>query len=343
MPGITADPTPPGRERHSTPSARPPDRPPVGVPAALAVLRTLTDRDRYLLQVLAEHHVLTADQITRLRFGDANTARKRLVLLTRRGVLDRFRDGVRPGSQAWRYTLGPLGAAIVAAARARPAPRPAAHVEQVLRLARSPRLNHLLGVNEFFVALVHHTRHDPAYTLRWWLNETRATAACAGLAHPDGLGVWTHDDPGGIPREVAFFVEHDEGTEPLPRLLAKLPGYAQARLGDGPDHPVLFWLPTIARETHLHARLAHHPSPVPVATATRQATTAAGTSPAGPVWLIPGHTHRRHLIDLAQQQLVGDPEATDSHRPMPRLLDRGWPDADETGPGWSDPDDGRAA
>lgn len=312
MPSITGNPTQRGRTRH----LEPPSRPGTGVPAALAVLRTLTDRDRYLLQVLAEHRVLTADQITRLRFGDPNTARKRLVLLTRRGVLDRFRDGVRPGSQAWRYALGPLGATIVAAEQGRPAPRPAVHAEQVLRLARSPRLNHLLGVNDFFVALAHHARHEPAFALRWWLSEARATGLCAGLARPDGVGVWTHQSADGSQREVTFFVEHDEGTEALSRLVAKLAGYAEARLGDGPDHPVLFWLPTLARETHLHGRLAHHPSPILVATATREAATATGTSPAGPVWLIPGHTRRRRLLDLDLGQAAtarlghGRPDAT---------------------------------
>jgi hypothetical protein len=269
-----------------------------GAAAAVAALTRLTDRDRYLLQVLAEHRVLTADQIARLKFTDPNTARKRLVLLTRRGILDRFRDGVRPGSQAWRYTLGPLGAAIVAAEHAWPAPRPAAHAQQVLRLARSPRLAHLLGVNEFFVALAAHARRNPGYALRWWLNEARATAACAALAHPDGLGVWTHHDPRGVVREAAFFVEHDEGTEPIPRLLAKLAGYAEARLGGGPAHPVLFWLPTAAREAHLHAAIRDQPSSVPVATATRQHADAEGTGPAGPVWLTPGQATRRRLIDL---------------------------------------------
>jgi hypothetical protein len=309
MPNITPNPAYGGRSPRGQAAAT--ARPAASASAAVAALRTLTDRDRYLLGVLAEHQVLTADQITRLKFDDANTARKRLVLLTRRGVLDRFRDGVRPGSQAWRYTLGPLGAVIVAAEHARPAPRPAAHAEHVLRLARSPRLGHLLGVNDFFVALAHHARRDPTYQLRWWLNETRATAVCAGLAHPDGLGVWTHHDPDGAQREVTFFVEHDEGTEAQTRLVAKLPGYADARLGDGPDHPVLFWLPTIARETHLHAWLDHHRSPVVVATATREAVTATGTSPAGPVWLIPGHASRLPLVDLMPHLAAGNPDSPD--------------------------------
>ena len=308
-------------------------RPGVGARAAVEALRELTDRDRYLLAVLAEHQVLTADQIARLKFTDANTARKRLVLLTRRGILDRFRDAVRPGSQPWRYTLGPLGAAIVAAGRAQPTPRPAVHAERVLRLARSPRLTHLLGVNEFFVALAQHARRDRAYALRWWLNESRATAACAGLARPDGLGVWAHHQPDGALREVAFFIEHDEGTEPIARLVTKLAGYAEAALGDGPDHRVLFWLPSVAREHHLHAALARHPSQVRVATATRQHTAAASLDPAGPVWLIPGHTTRRHLIDLAPEQSTrgrvanldpADVDATTTTRP--RAHGAGWPE-----------------
>jgi Replication-relaxation len=320
----SSDPTRTGSRSHTVAGPRPG----AGARAAVEALRELTDRDRYLLAVLAEHQVLTADQIARLKFTDANTARKRLVLLTRRGILDRFRDAVRPGSQPWRYTLGALGAAIVAAGRAQPAPRPAAHAERVLRLARSPRLGHLLGANEFFVALAQHARHDRAYALRWWLNETRATAACAGLARPDGLGVWAHHQPDGALREVAFFLEHDEGTEPIARLVAKLPGYAEAALGDGPDHPVLFWLPSTARETHLHAALARHPSPVRLATATRQHIDAAGLDPAGPVWLIPGHTTRRHLIDLAPDQRGASGPSGPGERA---------PDAD-----WSDPD-GRAA
>ena len=313
MPNITRNPahggygprkragTPTGPARTTPARTRPPaSRPSTGIPTALSALAWLTDRDRYLLGVLAEHRVLTADQIARLKFTDANTARKRLVLLARRRVLDRFRDGVRPGSQAWRYTLGPLGAVIVAAEDAGPEPRPAVHAQQVLRLARSPRLAHLLGVNEFFVALADHARRDRAYALWWWLNEARATAACAGLAHPDGLGVWAHRTPDGNARQVVFFIEHDEGSEPIHRVVAKLAGYAQARLGGGPDHPVLFWLPTTAREAHLHAALRDRPPSVSVATATRQHADATGAGPAGPVWLVPGQAGRHRLIDLAR-------------------------------------------
>jgi hypothetical protein len=186
-----------------------------GIPTALDELRRLSARDMYLLDVLAEHQVLTAEQIARLKFTDENTARKRLVLLHRRKILDRFRDGVRPGSQAWRHTLGPLGAAIVAAGRGKPVPRPATHADRVLRLARSPRLYHLLGVNEFFVALAARGRTDRRYSLSWWLSERRATDECAGLAHPDGLGTWTYETAAGY-RALTFFLEHDTGSSRCP-------------------------------------------------------------------------------------------------------------------------------
>ncbi|HEY6798921.1 MAG TPA: replication-relaxation family protein, partial [Kineosporiaceae bacterium] len=243
---------------------------------------------------------------TRLKFTDANTARKRLVLLHRRKILDRFRDGVRPGSEAWRYTLGPVGAVIVAATRGTSTPRPAAHADRVLRLARSPRLHHLLGINEFFVALAATAHRDPGYALTWWLNEKRATAVCAGAAHPDGLGTWTHHRPRqhGGERSVTFFLEHDTGTESLHRLVAKLPGYAEARLADGPDHPVLFWLPSAEREEHLHRLLERARPTVMVATAVHGARplhqpVPSGADPAGPVWRIPGLPGRHPLIDLA--------------------------------------------
>jgi hypothetical protein len=285
--------------------------------AAVEELRQLTARDRYVLDVLAEHQALTAAQIARLKYDDLNTARKRLVLLHRRRVLDRFRDGVRPGSQPWRYTLGPIGAAIVAATRGSSVPRPTVHADRVLRLARSPRLKHLLGVNEFFVRLAAHARNHPHYALTWWLNEQRATAECAGLAHPDGLGTWTHrPGPDHQPgrqvgeREVTFFLEHDTGTESLHRLITKLGGYAEARLGDGPDHPVLFWLPSADRERNLHQLLDRRPPPVRVATAVHTHADGRDTDPADPVWLVPGTASRRRLIDVTSwaddQHVDGD-------------------------------------
>ena len=59
-----------------------------------------------------------------LGFDNVHTARNRLNLLQRRGVLARFRDAVRPGSQSWRWALGWIGAAFIAYRDGAAVPRP---------------------------------------------------------------------------------------------------------------------------------------------------------------------------------------------------------------------------
>jgi hypothetical protein len=85
--------------------------------------------------------------------------------------------------------------------------------------------------------------------------------------------------------------------------LGKLTGYAEARHGDGPDHPVLIRLHSAERERHLHRLLDRHPAAVPVATSVHGATRwepTAATDPSGPVWLVPGVGTRYELIDLTR-------------------------------------------
>ena len=139
--------------------------------AALTESGRLTDRDLALIDLLHEHHVLTGDQIARLYFTAAATARHRLVELTRRHVLARFRRRLDVGSQHWRYTLGPVGATLHAAAHGQPLPRPSRIAAQLLALAGSPRLEHLIATNEVFVVprpprphppRHHHQRRGPA-------------------------------------------------------------------------------------------------------------------------------------------------------------------------------------
>ena len=66
----------------------------------------------------------TTEPAHRAAFGSLGRARNRLNLLHVRGVLDRFRHYAASGSESWRWTLGPVGAAIVAAARGEPFPAP---------------------------------------------------------------------------------------------------------------------------------------------------------------------------------------------------------------------------
>jgi len=272
-----------------------------------AELSRITPRDRLILDLLDQHRTFTTDQLADLTFGTVGRARARLNTLHGRGVLDRFRHYQRPGSQSWRWTLGPLGAAIMAAARGEALPRPSAVRDATARLATSPTLGHLLAVNGFFVALTAHARtrdsgHDGARLARWW-NEARCREACGNLVRPDGHGVWA---VGG--RAVPFWLEADLATEPLSRVAGKLTGYAH--LGPRLAYPVLFWLTTAAREANLHHLLTRTgvPDGLTVATGAADSTgeRAAGTGgPAGRVWRVPGHVERVALSDLSASTVDG--------------------------------------
>jgi hypothetical protein len=270
------------------------DIPPAGTRLTASVvageLTRLTPRDRLLLDLLDQHKTFTTEQIHTLAFTSLARTRIRLGQLHTREVLDRFRHYQRPGSQSWRWTLGPIGAAILAAGRGATLPRPAAVRDATARIAMSPTLAHLVTTNGFFVALSAHARTAPAARLSRWWNEARCREAVATVVRPDGHGVW-HD--GG--RAVPFWLEADLGTETLSRVVGKLTGYAA--LPPTRAYPVLFWLPTGAREVNMHAYLTRSGVPDGVTVATAAADTAPD-GPAGPVWRVAGRGGRVTLADL---------------------------------------------
>ncbi|WP_412753374.1 replication-relaxation family protein [Krasilnikovia sp. M28-CT-15] len=255
-------------------------------------LGRLTPRDRFLLDLLDQHKTFTTDQLVDLAFGSVGRARNRLNTLHSRNILDRFRHYQRPGSQAWRWTLGPVGAALIAAGHGDPLPRPAAVRDATARLAMSPTLGHLLTTNGFFVALTAHAHTDPSTRLDRWWNEARCREQVGAVVRPDGHGVW---NVGG--RAVPFWLEVDLGTETLSRVVGKLTGYAA--LPTSRAYPVLFWFPTGAREQNFHTHLTRTgvPDAVTVATAADYAADTGG--PAGPVWRVAGHPGRISIADLA--------------------------------------------
>ncbi|MGC8464276.1 MAG: replication-relaxation family protein [Acidimicrobiales bacterium] len=259
-----------------------------GAVPALDALGRLTERDRLICRVLWEHRILTTEQICDLCFTSLVSAQHRLVTLWRLGVLDRFRS-IRPvGSESWRYTLGPLGAAVVAAERGVDPPRASVLRDRVVALAAGQRTAHTLGVNGFFCALHAAARSLPDATLRAWWSERRCAAEWGDFVRPDAYGVW---EEGGD--RVEFFVEHDTGTETLARVVAKLDGYRDLAEAEGAARPVLFWLAQPGREPAL--RRALEGTPLPVATAA-----ACTGSPADAVWLALGEAApRRRLIERA--------------------------------------------
>jgi hypothetical protein len=268
---------------------------PGSVADAIAAARQLTGRDRELITLLADHRALTTEQIARLFYDHANTARKRLALLTRRGVLARFRTCVRPGSQSWRYTLGALGAMIHAAAHGDTLPTAAKTHEKVLKLAQNPRLNHLLGVNEFFVSLKSHAHNNRECDLAEWWNEQTITEACARIVRPDGYGKWVENG-----RTTGFFLEYDTGTEKLETVLGKFDGYRELASADV-AHPILFLLPGVTRQNNFHRMASTNPAKLGGLTVASAALDdLATTGPADAVWLLAGTRTRYRLIDLPQ-------------------------------------------
>ena len=282
---------------------------------AIDAQRQTTDRDHQIISLLAQHQALTTEQITRVAFDSPITATHRLALLTRRGVLARFRRCQRPGSQSWRYTLGTLGAMMHAAEHGQPIPRASRVAERILALAQSPRLEHLLGINDFFTALIGHARQHDGCALGAWWSERQTARTVGEIVRPDGYGEWTEHE-----RTVGFFLEYDTGTETLGRLVDKLDAYRQ--LADAGVHrPVLFVLPGVVRQNNLHAEISRHPHrELVVATVATDQLTATGHGPAGPVWLVVGSNQRVRLIDLPAPVTATGPA---EHPPD-------WPDHGET-------------
>lgn len=282
----------------------------------LRVQSQLTDRDHVLLGWLADHRVLTSFQIAFALFPSLDYAQERLRKLVRLGLLDRFRphraDG---GSYPYHYVLVQLGADVVSAQRGETVPRRDHARRERWRLTNRANLPHLLGVNSFFTDLVGYARtHTNCGLTLWW-----PAARCQRMgefaeehddvhvrtytprSRPDGHATWVEDQ-----RHVRFFLEFDLGTErPLTRLADKIDGYVDLVRVTKRWWPVLFYLPSAARERHLHDELSRAGVRYPVATAVHR---LGRENPAGPVWWV----HRRpgagvRLVDVAPPNVSHTP------------------------------------
>jgi Replication-relaxation len=264
----------------------------------------LTDRDRLLCRLLAEHRVLTTGQLADLAFPNTDTTEHRLVILHRLGVVDRFRPHRRHGSAPYHYVLGPAGAAALAAERGITVKQLGWRRDRLLGLATSQQLAHLVGVNGFFCALARTARQQPGAVLVAWWPAQRCAARWGRLVHPDAYGRWREEGVG----EVDFFLEYDRGTEPTARLAGKLAGYADLGHATGIATPLLVWLPTSAREAAAR-RMLLHPG---VRVATAVPLTPLG--PAEAVWLpVGGAGPRRRLAALADAWYPPTPPSPHDH------------------------------
>jgi predicted transcriptional regulator len=284
----------------------------------LQVQASLTERDHLLLFWLADHGLLTSDQIANALYPSLDYAQRRLRRLTALGVIGRFRpqkpDG---GSYPYHYVLDQLGVDVVAAQRGEEPPRRTQARDRRRHLTSRANLPHLLGVNQFFTDLSGYARTHPeaeAHLERWW--PASRCQQMGALAHseqfspetwgyipsirPDGHGIWAENG-----QRVFFFLEYDTGTESLPRLVDKLTGYRalERKLRHTNGWPVLFWLHSSARERNLHHLLTQIKPAVPVATGARDFAHLTGRTPAEAVWHLHGHSEGPlRLADLQSQR-----------------------------------------
>lgn len=255
----------------------------------------LTDRDRHILRLLAEHQVLTTSQVTDVAFDSVRRATVRLGELRRLRCVDAFRPRsprVGSGSTPYHWVLDEAGAHICAAETGVTLAELGWRHDRVIRLTLAQDLDHLVGVNAFFTALTRVARRDPGRELvRWW-SERRCAAEWGGLTRPDGHGIWAEHG-----KNLPLLLEYDRGTESLPRLTDKVAAYRRhPLLAADPATWVLIAVPSPRRETGV--RRAIDP-PVPVATAVYP----DADTPAEPIWLPAGQTAPRlRLADLNTQR-----------------------------------------
>ncbi|WP_240437564.1 replication-relaxation family protein [Sciscionella marina] len=298
----------------------------------------LTARDRWLARMLAEHRVLTSPQIAAIAFGSRRSANHRLQKLYTWRVLDRFQPYIGRGRAPMCYVLDTAGAHLLAHEDGLDSKDLKFRPERSVGIAYSLRLAHLMGVNDFFIALLAdalaHASTDRAVTA-WW-SEARCTRHFGDHVRPDGYGRW-HE----AGREIEWFLEWDTGSYQLSRFVSKLPGYTKLATATHIVTPLLAVFATPAREAHARRHLAEHlrtdprRHELPIATTTAEHLRTAG-SPAHEVWLPLHHTDagRHRLISLlsAWPHLEGpasstgtstDPSSADTSgtdpSPVPRL------------------------
>jgi Replication-relaxation len=227
------------------------------------VARSLSDRDRAILNSVSAHRFLTTAQVQRFHFADylsprsaARICRRVLHRLHELRViehLDRRVGGVRAGSASYVWRVGLIGDRLL---RLDAADQPRAR-------RKEPSLRHLEHC--LAVAVSHLTLCDLAAAGAIELLQVQTEPACWRTAasfgdrmlKPDLFAVTAFGD-----YEDHWYIEIDRATESLPTLLKKCAqyedyrrsGHAQASSG---VFPLVVWIvPDQARATKLRAAIA---------------------------------------------------------------------------------------
>lgn len=252
----------------------------------------LTPRDEQLLTWLAEHYVLTADQITTALFPSPDSARRRLLALSKIDAVDRIWSTQPTGHLTMYCTLGTLGMRLHPSAynrrddlRIRP---PREIDERPYWVTTSPRMTRLHAVNTFFTDLAGHARHNPGTRLNNWWPSHKIADITRIHSYADGHATWTVGDT-----TTRFFFHHVRGNEPVLHTVAKIQDYRQITR-TGRHDIVLVHLPTRKREAIIQEFLDFLRLDILIATTTHD------QPPTEPVWTRADRPNKRlHLHELA--------------------------------------------
>lgn len=297
--------------------------------AVLAVSAHLTNRDRHLVRLVARHRVLTTGQLAALGFASVITARHRLAVLVNLGVLRRFRPRRDTGSAPWHYVLGPIGAAMLGVEdRDNKKWAPQVRTGRQLALEHSQRLGHMTGVNWFFAQLDRHAREHGGQ-LRWKTEQETTEHLYATRwdaehrPHPDGMGIWAEDGT-----DIVFLLEYDTGSEHMPQLTGKLPGYAElAKVNMTFQVPILFCFPTPRREQSARKAMAATAASHGLQIATAALDPSITCPACGPAWM-PLHGGHGPMRLIGLDDVLPDPwrvaRAEDERRERERREPAAW-------------------
>ncbi|PJJ04207.1 protein involved in plasmid replication-relaxation [Streptomyces sp. 2333.5] len=261
-----------------------------------ALTSRLTSRDLWLTRMLHEHRVLTTHQVARLAYPSLRSAQRRLRTLHQHAVLDSFRPLTQTGSAPEHYTLGPAGTALLAAHAGLDTSALGWRPTHTGRIAYSPSLGHDLGTNELLTDLAAKAHTSPNSGLPLWLSERSAARRWGDIVRPDAYAHW-HDGDHLLP----FFLEYDTGSQPLPRVEAKLAAYAAFTTATGTRPALLIHTRTQSRDQALRQRLTTIARQLELNVATSSADFTT-TSPWGPWWApLQPAARRTTLTRLAAQ------------------------------------------
>jgi Replication-relaxation len=231
--------------------------------AALAALASrLTDRDRQIALDCYEHRVLTSEQLRRLHFVAARTARERLQELRQLRVLTSFRPQRQPGqgSSPHHWVLDEAGALVVAAELGLERSELRWQAATALAIAASSKLAHQLAVNEFCSRFAADANAADG-KLERWRGERRASQLLDRIVTPDAYLQLRL--PSGATLEL--LLELDRGTEDHQRLREKARRYAKALRRTDLQLQVLLLVPSLARAERANAELAASAAPITAA------------------------------------------------------------------------------